>query len=815
MRHHLPPTRPAHGAEISLQVSNEAIAELETTFKVAATDATDVDWSLGPLVQSGGGFTTAVTNPAALSPATRFSDDVILYSAIMKYKAHHALVARTYLIDPSPSQLSVYESLLDAQAHLIDRLRPGAVVGEVVGAVIERIMARPGMPPEAKLSRTFGSAIGARVGDKYCVLNSKNTAVIAPGMVFGVSMALTDIPLSDVPPTAAKTMGKLTSYSLLLADTVVVGSDGAPTVVTDKASKERSQVVYSLAGEEEEDEGEEEDGGGDKDAKAASKKQRRAAEAAAAAAAAAGRVGGRSSRLQARAGDSAENEAARKKREEHQAALMAQRRAAAIKKGTGGAGAGDDEEGGPGDELANAPPIAAFSSSSEYPKGTRANAIIVDKAHNAVLVPLFGTLVPFHVSTIKSVVKSEEGLKAFLRLNFYSANQALGKDVAPAMAAAVQRHGESIFIRTLNFASRDHRNLTAVEAQIKVMQKNARAARETAKQQATLVEQPKIILSKDKVPRLSDLSMWPAVSGRKTVGTMEAHVNGLRYTSNKGERVEVAYANIRHAIFQPCESEHTVLLHFHLRHAIILGKKKLKDVQFFTEVINASQALDGRGRSDYDVDEYGEEERERCVRVCLGARARVCAHADARRFYPRPPPSHSPAPTPALMQQAARRAEPRLQALHRAHGGDRGGGPHGRLPRRLPHVRRAHARPGLQRRAAQGDGAHLAVRRVPRLRCRQAGACPVQPPGAGRSLLVCGARGRAWDSRQVCCAFPAPRPHHRPAFAPPSPRSRSSCPTRTWTTCTLSASPLAARTLTWSSSSRRARATRARRSGCA
>jgi hypothetical protein len=168
--------------------------------------------------------------------------------------------------------------------------------------------------------------------------------------------------------------------------------------------------------------------------------------------------------------------------------------------------------------------------------------------------------------------------------------------VAPAMAAAVQRHGESIFIRTLNFASRDHRNLTAVEAQIKAMQKNARAARETAKQQATLVEQPKIILSKDKVPRLSDLSMWPAVSGRKTVGTMEAHVNGLRFTSNKGERVEIAYANIRHAIFQPCESEHTVLLHFHLRHAIILGKKKLKDVQFFTVRARVGRELALRGR---------------------------------------------------------------------------------------------------------------------------------------------------------------------------------------------------------------------------
>ena len=82
-------------------------------------------------------------------------------------------------------------------------------------------------------------------------------------------------------------------------------------------------------------------------------------------------------------------------------------------------------------------------------------------------------------------------------------------------------------------------------------------------------------------------------------------------------QVELLYANIRHGIFQPCESEHTVLLHFHLRNAIMIGKKKFKDVQFFTEVVAASQALDGRHRSDYDVDEYGEEERERRLRTEL------------------------------------------------------------------------------------------------------------------------------------------------------------------------------------------------------
>lgn len=77
------------------------------------------------------------------------------------------------------------------------------------------------------------------------------------------------------------------------------------------------------------------------------------------------------------------------------------------------------------------------------------------------------------------------------------------------------------------------------------------------------------------------------------------------------------YGNIRHGIFQPCEKEHVVLLHFHLRNAIMIGKKKFKDIQFFTEVVEASQALDGRLRSDYDQDEFHAEERERKLRVEL------------------------------------------------------------------------------------------------------------------------------------------------------------------------------------------------------
>ena len=114
-----------------------------------------------------------------------------------------------------------------------------------------------------------------------------------------------------------------------------------------------------------------------------------------------------------------------------------------------------------------------------------------------------------------------------------------------------------------------------------------------------------------------DVMMYPHLSGRKSEGSLEAHGNGFRFVSNKAERFDIIYSNIKHAIFQPCDKEHEVLLHFHLKQPLMVGKKKTYDVQFFTEVVDASQALDNRGKSMYDPDELEEETQERRRRQLL------------------------------------------------------------------------------------------------------------------------------------------------------------------------------------------------------
>lgn len=150
-------------------------------------------------------------------------------------------------------------------------------------------------------------------------------------------------------------------------------------------------------------------------------------------------------------------------------------------------------------------------------------------------------------------------------------------------------------------------------------------------EEATLVEQEKLVrIKNERVSRLSDLSMRPVFGGRKTQGNLEAHSNGLRFISTRGEVVDIMYNNIKYAIFQPCENEIMVLIHFHLKNPIMVGKKKHLDIQYFTEVIDASQTVDNSRRSMYDPDEMDDEQRERQLRKRLNqAFKEFCKKVDA------------------------------------------------------------------------------------------------------------------------------------------------------------------------------------------
>ena len=94
--------------------------------------------------------------------------------------------------------------------------------------------------------------------------------------------------------------------------------------------------------------------------------------------------------------------------------------------------------------------------------------------------------------------------------------------------------------------------------------------------------------------------------GKKTLGNLEIHQNGVRFIASKGEKIDICFSNVKHCFFQPCASDELiVLLHFNLKTPILLGNKKVSDVQFYKESGVAAEDINlTGGRQKYnDMDE--------------------------------------------------------------------------------------------------------------------------------------------------------------------------------------------------------------------
>lgn len=88
------------------------------------------------------------------------------------------------------------------------------------------------------------------------------------------------------------------------------------------------------------------------------------------------------------------------------------------------------------------------------------------------------------------------------------------------------------------------------------------------------MKQDTLILSQNKGnPKLKDLYIRPNIVSKRMTGGLEAHVNGFRYTSVRGDKVDILYNNIKNAFFQPCDGEMIILLHFHLKVLIFFTSK--------------------------------------------------------------------------------------------------------------------------------------------------------------------------------------------------------------------------------------------------
>lgn len=111
--------------------------------------------------------------------------------------------------------------------------------------------------------------------------------------------------------------------------------------------------------------------------------------------------------------------------------------------------------------------LQSYRRTRDYPDNVQPNQVKVDMANQCVILPICGNPIPFHISTIKNVVMPDADNATLLRINFYTAGMAVGKDAPANMAKLVAKYAPyASFIRELTFRSLDGHNLTLVSIYI-------------------------------------------------------------------------------------------------------------------------------------------------------------------------------------------------------------------------------------------------------------------------------------------------------------------------------------------------------------
>ena len=311
----------------------------------------------------------------------------------MRYKSYCSNVGRTYLFDPNTNQEKYYNFLVSLQKKVFEMIKDGAVIKDIYNNAVGQIRAKyPEL--EQHFVKNLGSGIGIEFRDSTTLINAKNTRVLKAGMALNISIGFQNLenPKSKDPKDA--------KYSLLLVDTVIVTND-APIVLTE-SPKDTKHISFFIKDDESEE-----------DKKPAKKPEKR------------GEAKSTSvftrDRTRGQGRDVDDTDEVR--RREHQKELHLHKQEEGLARFKDGGGEANGSSG---------PQVKKFESykrPSQLPKVDELR-IVVDVRNQSIIVPIYGIPVPFHISTLRNASKNDEGDYVYLRLNFLTPGQGIGKQDA-------------------------------------------------------------------------------------------------------------------------------------------------------------------------------------------------------------------------------------------------------------------------------------------------------------------------------------------------------------------------------------------------
>jgi len=473
---------------------------------------------------------------------------------------------------------SNYTYLTELEELIFTKLRPGTKLADVYNYVVNKV-AKEKPKLSGQLTRNFGFASGIEFRESAYFINGKTELKAQKGMVFNVNIGFAKLTNSQAKSKHDR------DYALFIGDMAVVSDEGLVLITKDKKKAKNVSIFLKDESEDESDEPLDTNP-----------------------------ILGRGARTALYQEKTRQEQSAEERRSNHQRELRGQLHDKARER------------------------LMNLSSSAESSKLRKSNVsyksrsllpikesdiynlkIFIDKRYETVILPIVSIPTPFHISTIKNISMSKEGEYSYLRINFFCPGSSIVKE-----NRAFTNTDEQTFIKELTYrAWAGHMvnrtdppasNLQLCFRQIKELQKKFKAREDEEREKEGIVKQDKLQINHNKVnPKLKDLFILPNIAQRRMQSHLEAHTNGFRYTSVRGDKVDILYNNIRHAVFQPCDHEMIIVLHFHLKNAMIFAKKRHMDVQFYTEVGELTTDL-GKTQHMRDRDDLYAEQSERQLR---------------------------------------------------------------------------------------------------------------------------------------------------------------------------------------------------------
>ena len=563
--------------------------------------------SLAPSVQSAsGGYDIRHTMRAKESVATPMSADCVVIAYACSFRGYSAFAARTFIAEANcpPGMSEAYRFLHMLSDKVIELLKPGVTLKAVYDAT--KLAAEAANPAlAAHLTSDVGFGVGLVLHDARSVISNKNeNTIVRPGMTLAVRVGLVDVSFPATPGDVKQEAATL--YSLLLGDTVYLTEDHAE--LSTRRMRAPGEVIYSatalrtLA----------------QAADQANHSMTRTAGAVDGAIASA-LDGPRDLKAITRSAKAAtagsvhmSNEEARRERQKK---LVADKHAAWIASGGKRETEAETEEYRVSDvgRLAKGE-LQPFGADGRLTlPATLASGAVgldVDRSREVLWLPIAGANVPFAIATVQKVeVRSHSSTIHQLVVTFHSSQES---------NLAFRCNRNKVFVREATVTAGDAARLNSAANAVREIAAVIKSRDAQRKQQQGVVAQGGLKLKSGLATQLPSVKCRPPpVTGGKNgcEGNLAIHANGFRFEYAGGPALDILLSSVKHVIYQPSKNDICTILHFALKHPIMVGKKKTEHVQFVAEVIETSEKLSGRRMTHEEEVDAEERDIERIERT--------------------------------------------------------------------------------------------------------------------------------------------------------------------------------------------------------